>query len=69
MYAGQGFIQWGEGIYIKPPEATSEGLKFKHFLGEHTHTHPRSSVLHMIKFETLVCYNLHGISDTKLHNQ
>ena len=30
------------------PEVTSEGLNFKHFLGKHTPTPPRSSVIHII---------------------
>ena len=30
------------------PEATLEGLNFKHFLGEHIPTLSRNSVLHMI---------------------
>ena len=40
---------------LKPPEATSDGLKLKHFLGKHNSDPPRSSVLCMIPSNKKSC--------------
>ena len=40
MYIGFHTVEGG-GRDIKPSEATSEVLNIKHFLGEHTPTHPQ----------------------------